>query len=1070
MRKALFLSIAFVFMLFGVALAQDRTVSGKVTDSSDGSPLPGVNVVIKGTSTGTVTDADGKYQIKVADNATLVFSFVGYKDQEVAVGNQTTIDVTLAVDATALEEVVVTAMGIEREKRSLGYSVASVAPTQLQQRPDSDLGRILNGKVPGMNITPTSGVSGTGTNIIIRGFKSLTGSNQPLFVVDGVPFNSETNTGGNGFNEGGLATSSRFLDLDPNSIENVEVLKGLSAATLYGQQGRNGVILITTKNGKAGSAKESFEVNLNQSYFMNEIASLPDYQNNYGVGFQNIHGPFFSNWGSNFKDVPRIKHWLNGHGSAAIVAAFPEYQLATDTDPSHIGWIDNKGRDNVKDFFRRGTVGTTSLNIAAGQGAHRVNASYTFHDEEGFVPGNTLRKHNFGLGGSTKFADKFTLSSSFNYVQTDMTTPPISSGTGSGITGGAGDGVSIFSDIFYTPRNIELMNSPFENPVTNGPVYYRTNNDIQNPRWTAKYAKNTDNVSRFFGRTMFMAELAKGLSLTYRLGLDTYSEVQEYSVQRGGIQNAPRFGTGFYRTTNIKNTIWDNNLMLRYDKELSEGVGLVVDLGAGARSDVTSYSGLTSTNQVVFGFTNHNNFQQANSNAQETSTRNINGVYGSATFEYKDFLYFNVQGRNDWASSLEKANRSLFYPGASISFIPTTAFKGLESKAMNYMKVRLGYGTSAGFPDPYQTRSTLSSNTRAFVGDGSSTMVITNGVSNFLGNPNLKPELHSELEFGLEGKFLNNRLDVDVSLYTKNTKDLITQAPLDPATGYTVTTVNIGKLKNDGIELRLTGTPFKTEKMEWNITLNFSKYNSVVKELGAGLTEIAFAGYTNLGNFAIPGQPFGVMKGNYYQTNEKGERLVDNVGNYIVSDDIKVLGNPIPDFVSSVINTFKYKGISFNFQIDYRKGGDVYSTTAVALLSRGLTTDTDIDRSLTVVLPGVKASDGKPNDIQTTVNNAMFTNYLNGADEAGFWDGTTIRLREISLGYSLPKSIIGKTPFKAASITLMGNNLWYNAVNMPKGVNFDTDVLGTGVGNGQGFEFMTGPSSKRYGASLKLTF
>jgi TonB-linked SusC/RagA family outer membrane protein len=1063
MRKALLLAIAFVFMLSGWAYAQGLTVNGVVTDGGDGSPLPGVNVVVKGTATGTVTDIDGKYSIQVSSGAILVFSYVGYQNQEVTVGSETTINVALALDATALEEVVVTALGIERDKRSLGYSVTQVDAAKIGSKPDADVGRILGGKIAGVNVTSTSGVSGSGTNIIIRGLSSMTGSNQPMFVVDGVPFNANTNSQGS-FTEDGLGTSSRFLDLDPNNIESVDVLKGLAAATLYGSQGRNGVVLITTKNGSAGKGKKDFEVTLNQSYFVNQIASLPVYQNSYGAGFHQNPGFFFSNWGAHFDDVGVINHPFTTLGDASLRAAFPdlvgsEYEYKAYTGP--------------EDFFQDGRVSVTGVNISGGQGDSRYNASFAYHDETGFTPNNTLVKYNFGLGGSTKMGDKLTVSSSFNFVITEQRTPPISASGGSSASG---DGISVFGDVFYTPRSVDLMGIPFESPVDGRSVYYRSPNDIMHPRWTVKNARQTDDVRRFFGRTSLNYEIVDGLSLSYRLGLDTYSENISYLVNKGGVHGAnPAIQLGLYRTTNMVNTIWDNTLMLNFDRDLTDKISLSANFGGNVRSDQFSRDGIESTNQVVFGFVEHSNFTNHSSvnsftggDLQYREEQAIMGLFGQVSLGINDYAYVNVAARNDWASTVEPENRSIFYPSVSASFIPTAAFPNMSNKVLSYMKVRAGYGTSAGFPSPYSTRSTLSTGARSYINNVGQ-VVITNSLSDFLGNPNLKPELHGEFELGLEAKLFDSRIGIEVSLYNKNTTNLITDAPLDPATGYTSTSINIGKIQNQGVEIAMNATPVQKGGFSWVIDANFTAYETTVKELGGQLEEVAYAGYSNLGNFAIPGQPLGVIKGSYIVRDSEGRRMVDGTGNYVVSDDIGVIGDPNPDFLLGVTNTLTYKGLSFGFQIDYRHGGDIYSTTTAALLARGLTKDTDFDRTLPVILPGVKA-DGTPNDIQLTSTTAYFSNIGFGPDEVSVYDGTTIRLREVSLSYAVPKAVMAKTPFGRASITFSGQNLWFRAVNFPKYVNFDTDVVGTGVGNGYGLEFLTGPSARKYGVSLKLTF
>lgn len=1068
MRKILLLSWMLACALIGVS--QDRMVSGKVTSSDDGQPLPGVNVALKGTTSGTVTDADGNYKVQVPNgSAILVFSFIGSATQEIAVGDRTVIDVQLAPELTQLSEVVVTAQGIQTEKKALGYAVTSVAGNALTERPETDVARLLSGKVPGVNITQTSGMSGSGTNIVIRGYTSLTGTNQPLFVVDGVPFNSATNSQGD-FTQGSLTTSSRFLDLDPSNIESINVLKGLSAAVIYGEQGKKGVVLITTKNG--AKRKKEFEVNVTQSVFANKIASLPEYQNSYGNGFQNQFGFFFSNWGPHFKDgsaagfysPDSIAHPYGHWADASLQAAFPQYVGKK---------IAYRAQPDVSNFFRTGIISTTALNLSGGTDKVSYSANFAYNKDQGFTPGNDLTKINGGLGVTAQLTKKFSVSTTLNLATTDMASPPLAAAGAGG--GTLGSGFSLFSELLFTPRSIDIMGLPYESPVDHSSVYYRTGNDIQNPRWTAAYTKNTDVVTRLFGRTQFSYDITEDLSVMYRVGLDTYSETLEYQVNKGGVQNST-YKNGLYRTVNITNRIWNHDILINYNKTLSDKLSLQSTFGGNIRQDDFTQNGIESSQQIVFGFMNHNNFQQhssangfSNEPFQRQATKIWQGIFGQAILDYNKYLFFTLVARNDWISTLEKNNNSLFYKGASISFLPTAAF-GIQSEMLNNLKVRLSYGESAGFPDPYQTRSTLAANGRGFV-DGGGGVYATNTTTALLGNKNLKPELQQELEIGVEGSVLKNRISFDISYFDRKTNDLISTVPLDPSTGYQRTTINIGQIQNTGWEISLSGIPYQTRDFKWDLGLNFYHYNSIVNSLGNGLSQALVAGQTNPGNYAIPGKPFNEIMGIGILRDSKGNKVVDDTGIYLNGTSQVPLGNPNPDYTLTINNSFSYKGLTLSAQVDYRQGGAIYSTTANTLMGRGVSKDTDVgNRNGTVVVPGVR-QDGSPNTTPISFADAFYSNLLNyGISELSMYDGTTIRLRNVSLSYSLPKSIIGKTPFKAVSISATGFNLWYKAVNFPKYLNFDTDVLSTGVGNGLGLDFMTGPTARRYGVSLKLTF
>ncbi|HNR06962.1 MAG TPA: SusC/RagA family TonB-linked outer membrane protein [Saprospiraceae bacterium] len=1055
--KRLFLFVC----LLGSAISAfgQRTISGKVTDSG-GEALIGANVVAKGTEIGTVTDIDGSYSINVPGEVTiLTFTYTGFTPKDVVIGNASELNVIME-EGVAIQEVVVTALGIQREKRALGYSVTTVDKKLIEERPQTDVGRILQGKVPGVNINGVSGISGTGTNINIRGYTSISGNTQPLFVVDGVPYNSNTNavsTGGGSatqnFTTGGQSTPSRFIDIDPNNIENVSVLKGLAATVLYGDQGRNGVILITTKTGNKKFKAPS--ISLSTSLFGNQVAALPEYQNLYGGGFQQVGGPaFFSNWGAGFHQLKETPHPYSLFSSAELRAAFPEFQ---GKNVAYTGY-----KNNVSDFFRTGLVTNNSLVVNGGTDKFNYSASLGYANEEGYIENNDLNKLNIGLGTNVAISDKISFSTSLQFSSFDQKTPPISGGQANN----ALDYPSIFANLFFTNRSNDLTGWPFESPVDNRSVYYRAGNDIPNPYWIRKYERVTDQVNRLFSSSIINYKITPRLDLSYKVGLDTYGELQELIVPKG--DPLPSINTGLYRTANIDNTIWDHTVALTYQKPFSKSFGYTVKVGGNMRNDFFRQDAIISTQQLAFNLNRHSNFLAVAAN-DFTIEQTRMGIFGNAIVDYKEWVYLDLAGRYDWTSTVEKENRTIFYPSASVSFIPTSLFKGLESTTLGYLKLRFGVGQSAGFPNPYNTRNVLAQNARAFT-DASGTLHTTHSVANNLGNPNLKPELHSELEFGVEARMLRNRVSIDLTVYNRTTKDLITSALLDPSTGFTNTTINIGKLRNKGIELGLSGSPVKVGNFEWETFINYSRNQPLIEELSNSLTSIQIAGFGSaLGNYAEVGQPFNVIKGTKWRTNEQGQRLIDAGGNFLVTATPEVMGDPNPKFLTSFGNTLVYKNLALSAMLEYRHGGVIYSSMAKATLGRGTSRDTEFDRDQTFILPGVKASDGTPNDVQITASDVYFNNVFFFGDEGSMYDGTQLKLREVSLSYTVPAKLLGKT-IKGASLTLSGNNLWNKAFNFPKYMNFDADMAGLGVGNGIGFDMLVSPTSKRFGGSLKLTF
>ncbi len=666
--------------------------------------------------------------------------------------------------------------------------------------------------------------------------------------------------------------------------------------------------------------------------------------------------------------------------------------------------------------------------------------------------------------------------------------PPLNGATGGG---GTFNGVpSLYGQFLYTPRNLDIFDWPSATP-DNRSIYYRGGNDIANPLWIADNYKELNNTTRVFNSTTLSYDLTDNLSFSYRMGYDTYTEAQERRFNRGGTQG-PNIINGVYQTQTVRNLIFNQDFIVGFNKELNQNFNLSARVGFNARNDQFKRDGLYSEGQAIDNLFKHYNFSTASARSigfsdtpanarilnRETEEQRM-GVYGDFSLDYKQYFFLNLAGRNDWTSTLETANNNIFYPSASVSFIPTEAFAGIKTSTLSYLKFRFGYGTSAGFaPFPYGTRSVASLNTRGFV-DLTGAPTTVNSIGNFLGNANLRPELQQEIEVGLDAKLLNDRIGIDLTFYDRSTKDLITEAPLDPSTGYTRTLINVGKLSNKGVELGLNGKILNGGAFRWDATLNFNIVRPEIIELGSSLSEVLIAGFTNRGNFAIPGRPYNIIKGNAVRKSPDGQRIVrDNDGLYAVDPIIREIGNPNPNWTTSLFNTFTYKGFALNIQVDYRHGGQMYASTPSATIGRGtVSTDVEYGYDQTFILPGViefTNADGtlgyRKNDKQVTASDYGFNVQFNGTDDTSIFDGTTIRLREVSLAYELPKTIFGKTLFKSGSVQLNGNNLWFRAVNVPANVNFDTEVLSTGVGNGAGFDYLTGPSARRYGVVLKLTF
>ncbi|KAB8154113.1 SusC/RagA family TonB-linked outer membrane protein [Kordia sp. TARA_039_SRF] len=1065
-------------LMVQLALAQEKTVKGTVSDES-GIPLPAASVVVKETNAGTSTDFDGNYSIKANQGQTLVFSYVGYKRKEVVVGATNTIDASLTPD-NQLEEVVITAQGIKKEKKALGYAVTTVESEDLEQKADTDIGKILRGKASGVRITGTGGVSGSGSNIIIRGQSSITGNNQPLFIVDGVPFDGSSGSANQSASSGDFQSgnvASRFADIDPNNIESVSILKGLSATALYGGEGRNGVILITTKTGS--DANKKMEVTINQSIFFNDII-LPDYQDTWGNGFQNAYGAFFSNWGSRFDSQETIDNALrtsilNNFGVEPSVL-FPN---RPDLDSPTVAY---RPYDSQEAFFRTGTIASTSVNIAgafADKGS--FNASYAHVDDQSFIPNNSLRRDNFSVGGTFKMDNKFTVSGKISLAKTDIRSPFTDASTGSDVTSstaGTG-GVASIWNVLYIPRSVDIT-LPSQHPITGESIWYRGGNDRTNPVWALNNTQDKQSTDRFFTNFVVTYDAADWLNISYRLGIDSQNTRGRRVINRGS--NDGLHPDGYLQTTSQRFTIWDQSLLIGIDKELSEDFGLQATIGATTKRQVFERDGLESRDQIIFGLWNHINFRNSSSIIEGTvfaennvtyqsyNEQNNVAAYVSGTLSYKNYLYLNTSLRNEWNSTLEPENRSQFSPGVSLSFIPTSAFENLRStNGLNFLKLRAGYGTSPGFPVPYTTRGIVSLVPNIFqTGGGNNTT--TTSIPGFLPNPNLKPELSKEFEVGLEARFLDNRVGIDFTYYNRDTENQIIDRPLAPESGYTFTFDNIGNVINKGFEIGFDVTPIRTEDFELKFSGSFTQNESSVKGLDDG-EQILYAGlFSTPANAAINDQPLGVIVGGQFLTDENGNRLVGEDGYWLQDPNNGIIGDPNPDWFTTVNTGITWKNWTVNMQWEYQQGGDIYATTIGALVGRGLVEDTDFDRTQSIVLPGIRQATGQPNDIQLTATEAYFDNIGFGFDEALIYDATHLRLREASISYRLPKKWLDRTPFGTVSLTLSGQNLFVKAFNTPDSVNYDPELNSLGVGNSQGFDYLTSWNSRRYGMSVKVTF
>lgn len=1023
MNRKLFFSVL-VFIASVTFVYAQKNVTGTISDNN-GIPLPGVNLVIKGTATGASTDFDGKFSINTkSEKDVLIISYVGYKTQEIGVANKTVINITLHEDAESLSEVVITAQGIKKSKKALGYAITTLDSQDVEQRPEADLARTLQGKIAGVSIAAVNGETGAGTSIRIRSSLSINQSNAPLIVVNGVPF------------------SGLMSDIDANDIKSMSVLKGLNASVLYGSEGRNGVILIETKSGATSVGEKTFKATVSTTTYINEVANLPEYQNKYGAGSEfGYVGGNLGNWGPAFTDLAEVPHPYAIYGNI-----FPEYKdkmISYEASPN-----------NVTDFFNTGRGTITSVNIASTQEKTAFNMSVGYTDEQGIIGNNDLKRFNLGVGGQIQITDKFNVSGTLNYSTRKVNKLQAK---------------ELFNLLLFIPRDLDLMSLPYQHPQTGASLYYRSS---ENPLWVMNNTGMYDDVVRVFGTINAKYDFTDKLSLAYRVGVDNDSQDEFDYSNKGGFGDNE---FGFLDLDYDKAVTVDQSVILGLNNlKLGERIGFDAQMGINSKYLKGKSHNSNSSDQIVFGFQNPGNYrttQAGYSNYDE----NLAGAFGQFEFSYDSFLYVTLSGRNDWGSTVEKENQSLFYPGASFSFIPTSAFN-LNSKALNYLKIRGAYGTSSGFPSRFKTRQTLDTNARRFV-DASGQVLVTNSSDDEYANPDLSPELHREFELGIEARLFNNRVSLEASAFKRISEDQILEASLAPETGYTKTTINAGRIDTKGLEIDLGIDVIKTRDFNWNFRNLFTAYESLVVDLPQSELELSINGSAS-GRFAIEGQPFGVMKGSYALRDDEGNLLINpTIGEIYVSseqgkEDI-IIGDPTPDWTLTTINSFSYKNFNLSAQFEYTHGGDILGLAVQDLLERGVTKDTE-NREGSFIVPGVYGDpvtatallDGNgnkiPNTIQQNAQRTVFSNYYN-AEELSVFDGSVFRLREIALGYTFHKSKNSKIPFETMTLTLSGRNLWFNAPDFPKYSNYDPE-------NDNGLGDQSVPTTKRFALGVAVTF
>ncbi|MGB0165401.1 MAG: SusC/RagA family TonB-linked outer membrane protein [Luteibaculum sp.] len=1048
------LSAFFLLGSFLVSLnlwAQDRTIRGTVTSSEDNTTLPGVTVRSgEDESVGTITDIEGNYSLTIgADVKTLVFSFVGYDKRTITIGQQTVIDVSLTPSSLDLNEVVVTANAIEREKKELGYAVTTIEGEETTKARDANVLNTMAGKVPGVRITSQSGSLGGGAKIIIRGATSLSGDNQPLFVIDGNPIsNSGFNGTRNDIITGGVDVGNRAADINPDDIESISVLKGASATVLYGSRAKNGAIIITTKSGKSLKGKgKSSVLTLNSSVRFDRPLRLPDFQNKFAQGDMGEYDPtnFSNGWGPLIDTMNyRVADWkgdtVNG------LRAYP---------------------DNVKNFYETGATYINSISFAQGDEKSDLRFSYTNLKQSGIIPNSRMERNTFSINAGRNLTDRLDMRISGSFVKTITEGNARQGGNNPSTT------VALINGVPRTISQEELANNVSDDD--GDAIGLEQNNVTNNPYWVTTYNNTMNNVDRFYGNATLNYKFTDNIRATYRISTDFYSDVRENIMRKGTLGRL----NGEYEVRDIFFNSLNSDLILNVDKQFTEDFGVSAIFGHNVNersSNSTRIQGQDLLATDLYTYTN----AQSISNTSDSELRRLYGIYADLTFKYKAFLFLNLTGRNDYSSTLPVDNRSYFYPSASASFVFTELMSEESKDWLFYGKLRAAYGSVGSDEDPYRLNFFFSPLADAFTQFVPNILFPHDGRPGFaattvIPNSELKPQRQNTLELGTELVFFRGRLRADFNYFDIQTNDQIVQLTVPQSTGYNLKTINAGTIQNRGVELLLSGTPVSTPSgFSWTATINYTKAKQTVKSLADGLEDyVLTSGFSGVQIKAEPGEEFGLY-GTGYNRDPEGNIIIDpNTGLRTFGDQVR-LGDIYPDWTMGVNNEVAYKGFTLSFLVDIRRGGVVFSNTVQDLRFAGLAEETAENNRANFVDEGVNAVDDgngnisyEPNQTEVSPQEYWQNVANNTLAEGSTFDADFIKLREVRFGYQLPRRWLEKTPFASVSIGLEGRNLWLIDSKVPH-IDPEANFFGTSL-VGEGVEFASVPSTRTFGFNLRVT-
>ena len=997
MKKFTFILLCLVIGISTV-VAQNTKVAGSVISADDGLPVIGASIVVKGTMVGTVTDYDGNFTLEVPSNGkVLIVSYVGMLTQEVPVSPN--VRVVLKSDTQNLDEVVVTAMGISKEKKALGYAVQDVKGEKLTQAANSNLAGALQGKVSGLDIKPSSGMPGASSQITIRGARSFSGDNTPLYVIDGMPVTStpdvDTDLQNNG-SVSGADFANRAVDIDPNDIESINILKGQAASALYGIRASNGVIVITTKSGK-GLAKGKPQISFSSNLSFDVIGRLPEFQKTYAQGASGKYSPTNSlSWGPKITDLPNDPTY-GGNTSNAYTKEYGNHEgmyyqpqrAAAGLDP----WTTPQAYDNAKDFFDTGVTWSNSINVAQALDKSSYSVSLGNTHQDGIIPSTGMDRYNVKVSAETKLHDNWTTGFIGNYITTAID-KAVTSGNG------------LLRTVYSAPPNYDLAGIPSH--IAGDPYTQNSfRGAFDQAYWAMDNNKFTENTNRFFGNAYANYKTKFGttdhtLNVRYMFGVDSYTtdyvDSYGYGSNTGG-------GKGQIENYGWTNATYNSLLTINYDWNINEDWGLNVVAG---NEVIQSNRGKYYEYGTGYNFPGWNHIDNATtqSTSSEHWKKRTVGFFGNVSASYKNMLYLTVTGRQDYVSSMPRGNRAFFYPSVSAGFI-LTELDALKNDVVNHAKIRASYaevGQAGDFRENFYSVPTYGG------GFYSLTPILypingSNGYTPYykIYDPNLKPQNTRSYELGTDLSFFDNLVTLNYTFSRQNVKDQIFDVPLASSTGAGKLVTNGGKLHTNVHEITLSFNPIRTRDINWDFSFNWTKMDNYVDELAPGVENISLGGYVTPQVRAAAGEKYPVIYGVGYKRDANGNRLVDENG-LPIAGEAQVIGKVSPDFIMGFNTTLRLWDCTISAVLDWKQGGQMYSRTSGLADYYGVSKRTE-NREGTIIFDGYK-EDGTKNDIGITGANAQQEYYsiLNNIDESSIYDNSFIKLREVAVSYPVFKS------------------------------------------------------------------